>query len=229
MKLINSKVEILDELDGSGILKKLEKVARTCYKSEQLITEDDSSAKKLISNIIKSGHEAMIEHVSVSVKFTCSRAISHEIVRHRVSSFAQESQRYCNYSKDKFNNEITFIIPTWIDESEESLNSEFRDTDKDDVSVFVRALRNAEEEYFTLLNNGLLPQQARDVLPNATKTEIVMTANLREWRHFFKLRCDTPAHPDMRKLALDLLGKFHKAIPVVFDDLYDKFLMNDAC
>lgn len=224
MKLINSKVEILDELNSSDILKKLEKIARTCYKSEQNITEDDTSAKKLISNIIKSGHEAMIEHISVSVKFTCSRAISHEIVRHRLSSFAQESQRYCNYSKDKFNNEITFIIPSWIDESEESLNSEFRDTDKDDVSVFVRALKTAEEEYFTLLNKGLRSQEARDVLPNATKTEINMTANLREWRHFFKLRCDTPAHPDIRKLALDLLKQFHEKIPVIFDDLYDKFI-----
>ena len=210
MRLIKSKVEILDNLNGEEIIDKIAKVARTCYKSEDNSTSERD--RELVKRLIKSGHEAMIEFADITVKFTCSRAISHELVRHRLCSFAQESQRYCNYSKDKFNHEITFIIPSWL-------------TNKDGIKsvIFTKSLSAAEHDYFALLTEGCTAQEAREVLPNATKTEINMKANLREWRHFLKLRCSTTAHPDMRVLALDLLKQFHDNIPIIFDDIYEQF------
>lgn len=210
MRLIKSKVEILDNLNGEEIIDKIAKVARTCYKSEDNSTSERD--RELVKRLIKSGHEAMIEFADITVKFTCSRAISHELVRHRLCSFAQESQRYCNYSKDKFNHEITFIIPSWL-------------TNKDGIKsvIFTKSLSAAEYDYFALLTEGCTAQEAREVLPNATKTEINMKANLREWRHFLKLRCSTAAHPDMRVLALDLLKQFHDNIPIIFDDIYEQF------
>lgn len=222
MKLIQPKVEILDKLDGQAILERIERVARTCYKSEDKITE--GSAQKLVKRLIESKHEAMLEFVDVTVKFTCDRITSQSICRHRLASYAQESTRYCNYSKDKFGNELTFIIPSWVTESEDILNKDCMSMEKYDTGYFIRALKEAEESYFTLLNQGWKPQQARMVLPMSIKTEINMKCNLREWRHFFKLRCSTAAHPDIRKLALDLLNQMHEQIPVIFDDLYEEFL-----
>lgn len=210
MKLIRPKVEILDRFNEQQIIERIATVARTCYKSEDLRTTDKDTA--LVKRLIESKHEAMLEFVDITAKFTCSRAISHELVRHRLCSFAQESQRYCNYSKDKFNNEITFIIPSWL-------------TDNNAVKsvIFTKNLCAAEHDYFALLNEGCTAQEARDILPNATKTEVNMKANLREWRHFLDLRCSTAAHPDMRVLALDLLKQLHEQIPIIFDDLYTKY------
>lgn len=210
MKLIKPKVEILDKINGDEVITKLAKIARVCYKSEDASTLEKD--KRLVENLIKSGHEAMIEFFDVTVKFTCDKGTSHQIVRHRMASYAQESSRYCNYSKDKFGNELTFIIPSWVKE-------EYTDADVE----WAQAMMDAESHYFELLNKGWKPQQARMVLPMSIKTEINMKANLREWRHFFKLRCDTAAHPDMRKLALDLLEQMHSLIPVVFDDIYEKY------
>lgn len=159
-----------------------------------------------------------------------------ELVRHRLSSFAQESQRYCNYSKDKFNREITFIIPTWVMIPEGSYSfwdgdwcdienaNILKNYEKDDVDTWLTLLAEAELDYNSLINKGWQSQQAREVLPNSTKTEINMKANLREWRHFLKLRCSTAAHPDMRELALTLLEQFHAEIPIIFDDLYEEFI-----
>lgn len=211
MKLVKPKVEVLDKLNGTEILKRIEKIARTCYKSEDKISEDDSSARKLVTNLINSKHEAMLEFVDVTVKFTCSRSIAQEITRHRLASFAMESQRYCAYNKDKFGNEVTFVLPSWVNDNEST-------------ELFIQTLKNAELTYFELLNKGLKAQESREVLPNATKTELNMKANLREWRHFFNLRCSQAAHPDIRVLALDLLKQFHEVIPIIFDDLYDKYV-----
>lgn len=144
-----------------------------------------------------------------------------ELVRHRLASYAQESTRYCNYSKDKFGNELTFIIPSW---AEINKFGEIVADDDETFYDFKRALEMAEGFYFSLINKGWKPQQARMVLPMSIKTEINMKCNLREWRHFFKLRCSTAAHPDIRKLALDLLNQMHEQIPVIFDDLYEEFL-----
>ena len=211
MRLIKPYAEICKDFDGEEMLKKIERVARTCYKSEGKIK--DGSARKMVAGLIKSGHDAMLEHASVTVKFVVDRGISHELVRHRMASFAQESTRYCNYIKDDFGSEITFIIPKYLD-GESAAHDAWKDT-----------MKYCEDAYFKLLDIGLTPQEARSVLPNSTKTEVVMTANLREWRHFFKLRAlgtTGKPHPQMLEVTIPLLEDFKRAIPVVFDDLIVK-------
>lgn len=207
MKIVNASVEILDDLNGEEILKKIELHGRVCYKSEGNISPD--SAPRFVQNIIKRGHESVLEHVSFTVKFICDRGVSHEIVRHRLASYSQESTRYCNYSKDGFGNEITFIKPCFWNE-----NPDF-------YVLWQNACYRAEGYYLTMLQNGATPEQARSVLPNSLKTELVMTANLREWRHFLRLRTAKAAHPQMREVALMLLEQVHKKIPVVFDDVWE--------
>lgn len=212
MKIIQPNVEILSPIDGEAILKHIEQCGRVCYKSEDKITED--SAEKFIANIIKRGHEAVLEHFNITVKFICDRGVSHEIVRHRVASYCQESTRYCNYSKDGFGNEITVIKPCYFYPLEIT-----DDNSVDKFTAWLNACTAAEQSYFNLLEMGATPQEARSVLPNSLKTEVVMTANLREWRHFFKLRCAPAAHPQMREVAIMLLNKFKEEIPIVFDDI----------
>lgn len=211
MQAIKAYTQIYNDFDGQKILEKIEKVARTCYKSEGKIQE--GSAAKMVASLIKSGHEAMLEHVSITVKFVVDRGISHELVRHRLASFAQESTRYCNYSKDDFGSEITFIIPEYLDYKSAGWNT------------WKETMKACEDSYFKLLDIGLTPQEARAVLPNSTKTEVVMTANLREWRHFFKLRAlgtTGKPHPQMLEVTVPLLEDFKQMIPVVFDDLVVK-------
>lgn len=211
MQAIKPYTQIYDDFDGQKILKKIEQVARTCYKSEGKIK--DGSAEKMVAALIKSGHEAMLEHASVTVKFVVDRGISHELVRHRLASFAQESTRYCNYSKDDFGSEITFIIPDYLEYKSEGWNT------------WKQSMKQAEDAYFKLLDIGLTPQEARAVLPNSLKTEVVMTANLREWRHFFKLRAlgtTGKPHPQMLEVTIPLLEDMKNLIPVVFDDLVVK-------
>ena len=205
MQAIKPYTQIYKDFDGQKVLQKIEAAARTCYKSEGKIQE--GSAAKLVAGLIKSGHEAMLEHASVTVKFVVDRGISHELVRHRLASFAQESTRYCNYSKDDFGSEITFIIPDYLEYKSEGWN------------IWKESMKQAEDAYFKMLDFGLSPQQARAVLPNSLKTEVVMTANLREWRHFFKLRLDKKAHPQMREVAGLIYKKFCKAMPVFFNSL----------
>ena len=270
MKLIKPSVEIIkqEKYDLNHIFKFIELAGRTCYKSEDKITED--SAKGFVERMIKSGHGAMLEHGTVyltipnknvsrslliyycernpyskvvwtdtnlyittnyrviiennwndllkyitaptefhikrtTVKFICDRGVSHEFVRHRVFSFAQESTRYCNYSKDKFGNELTFILPNWVNENYKSIeNSELTDL------TFRMFLEKAEETYFLLLKLGWTPQQARNVLPNALKTELIMTGFDSDWQHFFELRCALNAHPQAKELADMLKDKFNK-------------------
>ncbi len=204
MKIIDANVEIMTPLDGDYILKHLEKCGRVCYKSEGKITDD--SAPAFIAGIIKRGHEAVLEHYSFTVKFVCDRGVSHEIVRHRLASYCQESTRYCNYGKDSFGNEITVVKPCYYDEGV--------------PAAWLSACSKAEEEYFRLLEDyGHTPQEARAVLPNSLKTEVVMTANIREWRHFLKLRTAKAAHPQMRYLAVKLLHALKSELPVLFDDI----------
>jgi thymidylate synthase (FAD) len=207
MKIIKPYTEILSGISKGGIeeLQFIEKAARTCYKSEDKITENGESAKALIKRLISSGHEAMIEHSSLSVKFVVDRGVSHEIVRHRLFSFAQESTRYCNYSKSKFGNNVTFIRPMFfVDEA---------------LAEWIMACCGAEKAYFKLLEMGATPQEARTVLPNSVKTEIVVSGNYREWRNFFKLRTDKAAHPQMREVTIPLLNELKKRIPIIFDDI----------
>lgn len=277
MKLIESSVQIIEEKDP---YKMIELAGRTCYHSQDNITED--SAKEFVDRMIKLSHGAMLEHGTVyltitatspevrkyeinpysrvkkisvdgingrayittnyrvlvenkwlddlkyqcdptpshekriTVKFICDRGVSHEFVRHRVFSFAQESQRYCNYSKDKFGNELTFIKPTWLDIPTGDYtywDGDWCDIDNMKIQLpsdngiadnFLWCLNNAGMQYRLLINKGLKPQEARAVLPNATKTELVMTGFESDWEHFFELRCSGAAHPDAKKLADEL-------------------------
>lgn len=290
MKLIESSVQIIEEKDP---YKMIELAGRTCYKSEDKITEN--SAKEFVDRMIKLGHGAMLEHGTIyltidgedpnlskiqsnphtkvnlvpyevltesnytisykayittnlrvlvennlkellcyqveptehhekriTAKFICDRGISHEFVRHRVFSFAQESQRYCNYNKDKFNNELTFIKPTWLDIPTGDYtywDGDWCDIDNMKIQLpsdngvadnFLWCLNNAGMQYRLLINKGLKPQEARGVLPNATKTELVMTGFESDWGHFFELRCSGAAHPDAKKLADELYKLIHK-------------------
>jgi len=205
MKIIKAGYEILTPINGEEILKFIETIGRVCYKSENNITSESSI--KFVADLIKRGHEAMIEHYSFSVKFTVDRGVSHEIVRHRVASYAQESTRYCNYSKDKFNKEIAVIEPLFYQEG----------TVK--YEAWKQSCLEAENFYFDLLELGSSAQEARSVLPNSLKTEIVVTMNLREWRHFFRLRTAKVAHPQMREVTIPLLNELKTLIPVIFDDI----------
>ena len=215
MKIIKPYYIILSGISKGGIeeLQFIEKAARTCYKSEDKITENGESAKALIKQLIKSGHEAMLEHSSLSVRFVVDRGVSHEIVRHRLFSFAQESTRYCNYSKDKFENEVKFIKPYFFPENSEKIQLSSR------YDWWYYACKKAERAYFRLLEMGATPQEARAVLPNSTATEIVVTGNYREWRHFLRLRTEKAAHPQMREVTIPLLNELKRRIPIIFDDI----------
>ena len=209
MKVIKPSFEILTPIDREAVLKHLETVARTCYKSEDKITEQ--SAPKMIKGLIKSHHTAMIEHFSVSVKMIVDRGVSHEIVRHRIASYAQESTRYCNYSQGKFGNEITVIKPLFFDEG------------TPEYIIWEESCMQAEKAYNELIEMGRSPQEARSVLPNSLKTEIVVTMNLREWIHFFNLRAlgTTGApHPQMKEIAMMVLEEFSNQLPEIFGDMY---------
>lgn len=205
MRECEAGFEFLDDFDGHEMLKKVERAGRICYKSEDRIS--DGSAERFVSNIIKNGHESVLEHEKISVKVICDRGVSHEIVRHRIASYSQESTRYCNYNKNQFGNEITVIKPLyWKRDSRE-------------YQVWKEAMEMSEKAYMDLIELGASPQEARSVLPNSLKTEIVMTMNLREWRHFFDLRTSERAHPQMKEIACLMLDEFRIKVPVVFDDL----------
>lgn len=208
MQAIRPYTQIYLDFDGQKVLQKIEAVARTCYKSEGKIEE--GSAEKMVKALIRNGHEAMLEHASVTVKFVCDRGVSHELVRHRVASFAQESTRYCNYAKDDFGGEITFILPFFLNYGTPGFK------------VWKEQMKSAEKAYFDMLDIGHTPQEARSVLPNSLKTEVNMTCNLREWRWFFKLRAAGVTgvpHPQMLEVSVPLLQDMKNLIPVIFDDI----------
>lgn len=204
MKVIKPYIEILDEIDGNAILRRLEIIGRVCYKSEDKIMKE--SAQKFIGNIINSGHESVIEHEKISVRIICDRGVSHEIVRHRIASYSQESTRYCNYNKEKFGKELTFIKPCFWDEDDYL------------YKIWLNNMQEVEKCYNSMIETGASPQEARSVLPNSLKTEIIVTMNLREWRHFFKLRTAERAHPQMREVACQILREFQERIPILFDE-----------
>lgn len=195
----------MDSINGDEIIKKIEICGRVCYKSENSITSE--SARKFIQNIIQKGHESVLEHEKITVRIICDRGVTHEIVRHRLASYSQESTRYCNYSKDKFDGELSFIKPCFWDEN--SVN----------YKLWECSMKEAEQTYMKLISSGATAQEARSVLPNSLKTEIVVTMNLREWRHFFRLRTSDRAHPQMREIAKPILEEFKIRIPIIFDDI----------
>ena len=208
MKIIDPSYEILDYIDGERIVEKIERVGRVCYKSEDRIAP--GTAYQFVKMLIERGHEAMLEHAGFSVKFIVDRGVSHEIVRHRLASFAQESTRYCNYGKA---GEVTFVRPSakWAQKDD---NVHF--------DAWYDSVTDAERSYLSMLENGCTPctpQEARAVLPNSLKTEIVVTANIREWRHILKLRTAATAHPDMQAIMRPLCLELKMKIPVVFSDI----------
>ena len=205
MKIVAPSVTFINAPNRWDLYKQIELAGRVCYKSENKIHE--GSAEQFIRNILKHGHEAVIEHGLITVRFICDRGVTHEIVRHRIASYCQESTRYCNYSRDAFGNEITVIEPTGVNKGTPAYES------------WKYAMNRCEEAYFNMLKEGCTPQKARSVLPNSLKTEIVVSMNPREWRHFFKLRCSKAAHPDMRVLALVALDMLVENWPALFEDL----------
>jgi thymidylate synthase (FAD) len=209
MKVISPSHEILFMPEGAQILRLIEMAGRTCYKSEDLIKQD--SAAGFIARIIASGHHSVIEHANITVRFVCDRGVTHELVRHRLAAYSQESTRYANYAKEKFGKEITVIRPL------------FWPADSPEYRLWQEAMQRAEQAYMRLLEMGATPQEARSVLPNSLKTEIVMTANLREWRHVIGLRASAASHPQIREIMLPLLADFHARLPVIFNDLYEKY------
>jgi thymidylate synthase (FAD) len=202
MKIIKPRVTLEEDIERFAILKKIERAGRTCYKSEANITVQ--SASDFVRKIIKSGHDSVIEHHSISFRIVCDRGVTHEIVRHRLASYSQESTRYCDYE-----GEIQFI--------------DIRDVSggltDDQRKEWESAMQYAEGAYNRLRASGLAPQLARNVLPNSLKTEIVMTANLREWRHFLKLRTSKQSHPQMREVAIMIYNILVVFLPEVFDDI----------
>lgn len=208
MRIVEPGFEFLGNVDGVALLKNIERAKRVCYKSEDKITED--SYKDAVKDLIARGHEAMLEHGSISVIVTADRAVLNEVIRHRIASYAQSSTRYCNFSKDKFGSEISVIRPFFFPENSTAYYE------------WYDSCLAAENAYMELLALGRKPEEARSVLPLSLASEIVITMNPREWRHFFKLRaCGASGkpHPQMLEIAVPMLKAFQEKFPVLFDDL----------
>ncbi len=225
MQIVKQSWEFELKPNWEDMLRLIGRAGKTCYKSEGVYTIEDY--KTFVKKLIDMGHHSVIEHANISVRIITDRGVTHELVRHRLASYSQESTRYCNYSKDKFGNGITVILPVWFEV--EGINTKGAQGHKMNNMATNRQLQYmkwhhgcfvSEETYFDLLSHGQTPQEARSVLPNSLKTEIVMTANVREWRHVFTLRCSSKAHPQIRELMLDMLKEFCNRIPILFDDVY---------
>jgi thymidylate synthase (FAD) len=204
LRIIKPSFEILTNVDTDKVLRDLSEAGRTCYKSSTPPTKESNIL--FVKNIIKRGHESVLEHFSISVRVICDRGVSHEIVRHRLFSFSQESQRYVNYKGEG----IEVISPC------------FWKIDSEEYKIWETACKSAENSYMRLISRKVAPEQARTILPNSTKMELVMTANLREWRHFFKVRAEGitgKPHPQMLELSLPMLEKFKELLPPVFEDI----------
>lgn len=193
IQLVNYKYK-----DPMDLLQDIERIGRVCYKSEHRITS--SSAAPFVRNIIERGHESVLEHISITVRFITDRAIANELVRHRIAAYSQESTRYCNYK-----NKIEFIYPKNVSDKQ--------------LQLIMEACACAATTYQELIADGATPEIARDVLPLCTKTELIATYNLREWRHILRLRTDKAAHPKMRELMQTLLQFFQGLVPIIFDDI----------
>lgn len=213
MKIVKPSFEILSGTSQDFIvdqLKIIELAGRNCYKSEDKICE--GSHDKMIGMLRSKKHLSVLEHGNMTVRIIGSRGMSHQLVRHRIAAYSQESQRYCNYSKGKFDNEVVFVEPVGFDKWDEKVQESFN-----------QGLLSAEKYYLELLDQGLKAEDARGVLPNQAKTEVVVTMNLRSWMHFFEMRCDKHAQTEIRFLAKGILKEFHKLMPVIFKELREKF------
>lgn len=217
MKLVKASYQILTDLNS--VMQTVERAGRVCYKSENKIGE--GTADPFCRMLINHGHESVIEHASIMVKFTIDRGISHEAVRHRMCSFSQESTRYCNYHPEGKVGEMVFIIPSWVNIEEGEYVGNFAEISnlKLNDRVWCISMQDAENNYNYLISQGWKPEQARSVLPNSLKTELIVTANLREWRHILKLRTAEAAHPQMREIMIPLLNELKEKLPAIFGDI----------
>lgn len=220
MKVIKQSWSFEHTNDYLEMCRRIEAAGRTCWKSEDMAC---GKPDEFVARIKTKNHMSVIEHYSFSVRIITDRGVTHELVRHRLCAFSQESTRYCNYSRDKFGNEITMILPVWFEEQWENRIDlkEVVDLSNKNLAYikWVRTCEYIEKEYLGSLELGQTAQEARALLPNSLKTEIVMTANLREWRHILSLRSSRAAHPQIRALALDMLKSFKELMPVFFDDI----------
>jgi thymidylate synthase (FAD) len=217
MKILKPDFEFMVNIDGEAVLKHLEMCGRECYQSSHKVTED--SASRFVANLIKHGHESVLEHFSFTVHFNVDRGITHEMVRHRIASFSQESTRYCNYENDQFGGEIKVIdIREGI-----KLDTKMKDMSVHLINEILRewmlAMEDAESHYIRMISLGASPQIARSVLPNSTKSGITITANVREWRKILQLRTPLSAHPQMREIMIPFLSECRAIMPVLFDDI----------
>ena len=225
MRWIDSRVELLEPIDAPAILRKIEKACRTCYQSLDLIQE--GSAERLIRSCINRGHESVLEHGTITYRVICDRGVLAEWTRHRIASYSVESTRYCNYNKNKFGNELTFIYPYWYKDIADINKFKLIDELSEDKqqklqwwSLINSSCQDAETHYRMLIEEGAAPDIARAILPNCIKTEIVCTMNIRELRNFFKLRTSPAAHGDIRKLAIELLQLLRNSgLSVLFEDI----------
>ncbi|GIU69190.1 MAG: thymidylate synthase [Candidatus Woesearchaeota archaeon] len=208
IRFLNQNVTIINAQSPSEVANLLEMAGRTCYKSESR-----GNPEEFIKKLIERGHESVIEHINFTVKFTTNRGVTHELVRHRIASYSQESTRYCNY-----NGEMKFIYPVWVNKSFEDWVLEGCETLSSDGEFYASCVE-AANRYRSLLSKGWRPEEAREVLPNALATDIVVTANAREWRHIFKLRTSNKSHPQIRFLMTALLLSFSTMYPFLFEDL----------
>lgn len=214
MILIDQKHEFVEVVTESGLLRPIELAARTCYKSEDHIGDLDKT-RKFVGSLVERKHEAMLEFAHITVKFITNRGVTHELVRHRIASYAQESTRYCNYGKEKFGNQLTFIRPSWctLELGEYKVGSSIK---FDIEGVWLRTMLDIEKAYLDLTKFGMKPDQVRGVLPNDIKTEIICKMNVRELRHMLKLRTSNAAHPDIRILMTGLLNELKEVCPTLF-------------
>ena len=213
MKIVQAQVTPITPLNGQAILKRIEEIARTCYRSEDKITEDGESAKKIVRTLSQAGHGAMLEHATISMRYVSNIATYKDLTRHRTgTSYAVESTRFCSYDKGKFGSEIKFLDPIEIP----------KDTIK--YQVWLNAMQQAEKNYMDLASMGAKPDELSLVLPQSTAAEFVITANIRAWNNIFNLRAVGHSRPCVREIMIPTLEMFRKEIPIVFDDVYSKML-----
>lgn len=207
MQIVDPYIQV-EKVDGTKIMKNIERACRTCYRSEGKITEE--SYKTLLKNCITRGHESVLEHEKVTIRMYCDLGVYKDLTRHRIASFSIESTRYCNYGKDKFDNELKIIKPCNIEEGT-SLYTHWKE-----------ACEVIEKNYMEMSNEGALPDQLRMILPHSIAAEVTMTANIREWKHILSLRASSHTHPSIRQLTIPLLLYFKEIMPEIFEDVpYD--------
>lgn len=217
MVLLDPCIEV-ESFDGKEIMKKLEKACRTCYRSEGNITED--SYKNLLKNCINRGHESVLEHEKITITMICDIGVYKDLTRHRLASYSIESTRYCNYSKDKFDNQIKFIKPVFYkDWKNEDLNEVIKDKDLYKCYLWENCMQNIEQDYNAMSEVGALPDEMRMLLPHSTAAKVTMTANIREWKHILSLRCSNHAHPAIQQLLIPFLLKLKEEMPEIFSDV----------